>query len=331
MDNAMKKVFVISILIIGLLFYSDAFAGKKKILIIQSYHPLLTWTAQCEKGIKTVLGSEYEIHSYYMDTKRIPKSEFLKHADVAWGKYLKIKPDLVMIGDDNGLSLLGPRFSRTQTPVIYFGINNNPRNYFDRLPDNITGVLERTPIVPWLRYLKDIIPNAKKVLILMDSSPTSEAIIHVVFQQRKSVKVSGLTAEYRIVKDWSEWVFFVKNSNKYDILIMPTFHSIKDETQESVSVESVVEWTSANSAIPVFSNQDYTVSSKGVVGSYVIYGEAHGKLAGEMVLEILKMKKSPRDIRNITDRNGKFYFNKDQLNRFKLKLPAEIKEQAIFQ
>ena len=105
---------------------------------------------------------------------------------MAFELYSEINPVLVMIGDDNALRLLGPKLSKTRTPVVFFGINNNPRYYFDnnQLPKNMKGVLERTPIGPWLRYLHKIIPDAKKALILMDASPTSEAIAGVFFQGR---------------------------------------------------------------------------------------------------------------------------------------------------
>ena len=329
----MKKTITllfINAIIVAIVFISgESSAQNKKILIIQSYHPLLAWTAQCDKGIQSVLGQDYKLSFVYMDTKRIPMQAFSKKADHAWRKYLEIKPDLVMIGDDNALRLLGYKFSKTQTPVVFFGINNNPRFYFDHLPENITGLLERTPVKPLLRFLLRIFPNAEKCLILMDSSPTSEAIIEVVFEGRKILKTGKITAVYKKAKDWTDWKDIVSHSIGYDILIMPTFHSVKDERGISIDVNDIVEWTSANSAIPVFSNQDYTVSSKGVVGAYVIYGESHGRLAGEMALDILEKKSQKIGMK--TDREGKLYFNQEQLDRFEVKLPDDIKKRAVFQ
>jgi hypothetical protein len=331
MGRTMNKLFIIIFSAVTLLISTNAAAKRENILIVESYHPVLAWTAQCERGIQSVLGSKYKLHYFYMDTKRIPKSEFGKRADMAWEKYLEIKPELVMIGDDNGLRLLGPKFSKTSTPIVFFGINNNPRYYYEKneLPKNISGVLERTPIVPWIRYLGKMFPDAKAALVLLDSSPTSKAIIDVVFQERRVLRIGGFTVERRISKNWPEWKNIVKNSGKYDLIVMPTFHSVKDEAGVIVSVEDVVEWTSANTPIPVFSNQDYTVSSKGVIGAYVIYGEAHGRLAGQIALGIMENKQGAYTIKS--DTKGKFYFNKDQLDRFKLTLPKEISEQAVFQ
>ncbi len=327
----MKKLFTTLLFIIVLSFSADAVAKQKSILIIQSYHPDLAWTVQCEKGITSATGSKYRIETFYLDAKRLPETEFLRRAEAAWVEYKKTGPALVMIGDDIGLRLLGPKFAETQTPIIYFGINNNPRQYFVKLPDNITGVLERVPLFPWLRYLQPIIPWAEKALVLLDSSSTSEAILNVTFQKRTSVVVSGLNTEYKIARDWNEWKNIVKNAKGYDMIIMPTSHALKKEKGDHVSFEEVVEWTSKNSSVPVFSNQDYAVSSKGAVGSFVIYGEAHGRLAGEMAMAILEGEKRPQDISPKMDSKGKFYFNQTQLDRFHLTLPEKIKTQATFQ
>lgn len=71
----MKKAFIT---LMAVLVFCSSSAAKDKILIIQSYHPGLAWTAQCEKGINEIIGSKYEITSFYMDTKRIPEEDFKK-------------------------------------------------------------------------------------------------------------------------------------------------------------------------------------------------------------------------------------------------------------
>lgn len=71
-----------------------------------------------------------------------------------------------------------------------------------------------------------------------------------------NLNVGGLTAEYKKAKKWADWNDIVKNSNGYDILVMPTFHAVKDETGQNISIDDIVEWPPANSSMPVFSNLD---------------------------------------------------------------------------
>lgn len=303
----------------------------KRILIIQSYHPVLDWTRLCDQGIREVLGKNHEIKTVYMDTKRISQLKFDARAQEAWQTYLEYEPDLVMLGDDNALRLLGRRFANTQTPVVVFGINNNPRTYFDKLPSNITGILERTPLFPWLRYLREILPRAKRALVLMDTSLSSAAIINVTFQDRETISISGMTVEYRIVPDWQQWQTAVRENSHFDLIVSPTFHSIKDEGGETVDIDRLIRWTSENSPVPLFTNQDYTVSDHGAAGAYTLSATSHGAQAARIAASILEDGLSPKTIPFENDRAGIFVFNRKQLKRFGIILPSAIVKQAVWQ
>lgn len=300
------------------------------VLIIESYHPVLAWTAQCEAGIRQALGRDIEVRSVFMDTKRIPQAEFASSARRAWETFESVRPDLVMLGDDDALSLLGPRVAETNTPIVYFGINNNPRNYFRRLPRNMAGVLERTPVIPWLRHLTEIMPRARRVLVLLDKSLTSDSIIELVFQGRADIHVGAMSVELHVASDWADWQTRVLGATEYDFLLTPTFHALRG-SEDYVDIADVISWTSSNSPVPVFSNQDYTIGENGLVGALVLLGTEHGRLAGEIARGILEKTFSPQNAPFLTDRAGQFYFNQKQLDRFGILLPEDIRSVAKFQ
>ena len=310
--------------------YSQA-AQTKSILIIHSYHPELTWVSQCEIGIRSAFDEKPLIHNFYMDTKRVSENRFAERAEAAWQAYKSLQPNLVMIGDDNGLRLLGQRFGKETTPVVYFGINNNPRSYFiGSIPKNITGVLERLPVFPWLRYLKQILPKAKTALVLMDSSATSHAIARAVFQGQEHIKAVGLATDYQLAVDWNQWQAIVLQK-KWDFILIPTFHSVKQQNGLHMAFKKVVAWTCANADVPVFSHQDYTVGKDGVTGAYVVWGKTHGAQAGNIARKILYQGLVPGKIHPVADKNGQFFFNQKNLTRFNLTLPESIKRNANFQ
>lgn len=303
----------------------------RSVLVIQSYHPDLDWTRLCDQGIRDTLGADHEISTFYMDTKRIAQSQFDQRAQEAWQAYLDTAPDLVMLGDDNALRLLGNRFADTDTPVVFFGINNNPRTYFDRLPTNITGLLERTPLFPWLRYLREIMPQAKRALVLMDTSLSSAAIINVTFQNRASISISGMEVEYRLVSDWHQWQTAIGQSADFDFIVSPTFHSIKQLNGAAVDIDRLISWTSANSSAPLFTNQDYTVSDHGAAGAYTLSATAHGAQAAEIAALILGDGQQPSTIMFQVDKAGLYVFNRQQLDRHRITLPEAIASQARWQ
>lgn len=308
------------------------FAEPPKVLVIESYHPSLAWTAECERSIQSVIGPYASLAYYYMDTKRIPETEFINQANLAWDMYLNEHPALVMVGDDNALRLLGPRLGKTKTPVVYFGINNNPRAYFDKLPDNMTGILEHMPVVPLLRSLGQIMPKARSALVLLDDSQTTKAVVDMVFQNRNSLDIVGIHVTYIVASTWPQWQATVRTkAAACDILITPTFHAVKETDGSPVDLHDVVTWTSANCPVPYFTNQDYAVSDKGATGAYVIQGESHGRQAAEIAHDILVNGKSPGQVSPKTDRKGVLFFSTEQLERFHLILPADIRKTAHFQ
>lgn len=322
------RFLIFSFIGILLVFPGNACA-QSKILIIQSYHSDMEWVRQCNAGINKVFDSKFQLKYFYLDTKRLAQSVTRLNLKAAWSEYLRLKPDLVMLGDDNALKMLGQKFAKTKTPVVYFGINNNPRNYFKYIPKNITGVLERTPVLRAAMLFKNFLPNAKRILILMDQSPTTQSIIKILFDGERKKRIGRVLLEWKIAATWSNWKKAVETDGDYDFILMVTFHAIKLETGQYVRIGDVVNWTSEHSVVPVFSCQDYTVGKNGTVGAYTLYGKSHGELAARIAEEILAGK-SPRKIPPQIDSNGFFYFNKEQLNRFNIVIPENIKENAVF-
>lgn len=171
-----------------LLLLTPPSALAANVLVISSYHPENSWTADCLNGVKDTLGTKHDINFVYMDTKRKPQSEYPQIAQKTLSQVDSIKPDIVMLADDNALSFLGQTISDNQIPVVFYGINNNPRVYFatERLPANVYGILERHLLLPLVRHINIIVPmKHKKVLLLFDDSNTSKSIIDVELKGNK--------------------------------------------------------------------------------------------------------------------------------------------------
>ncbi len=325
----LKKHLLIIIFLLSSLLFS--IKNDNTVLIIGSYHPELAWVDQCEEGIESSIDSNIQVVKFYMDTKRIPESSFNQKVIEALRLIEEVKPDLIMLGDDNALKLIGPELAGKEIPVVFFGINTNPRHYFENLvlPSNFTGVLEHFVVIPWIGHLKKIMPDAEKALVMFDHSSTTEAIIHTSFYDSNVINIAGLEIEYNILPDWNNWKQCVQNCSEFDMIILPTFHAVKDK-DKAIDYNEVIRWTSRNTKIPLFTFQDYAVRDDGCTGAFVLHGVSHGKVAGEMVQMILIDKKPPGKIVPVPDTSGKFFFNKKQLKRFSIALPEYIKNDAIF-
>jgi ABC-type uncharacterized transport system substrate-binding protein len=301
----------------------------KTILVIQSYHNENAWDISYKKGLEEVLGREHDLVYFEMDTKRLPESEFNMRAAQAWQAYRALQPDLVILGDDNALKYLGAKFKDTETPVVYLGINANPRKYGVTRAVNITGVIERPLLRRSILMLKKMLP-LKRALVLLDSKETSRVIKEDIFHGQGSMNLAGIKIDIRLISTFEEWQKQVKRARerKYDVLVAGLYHTLVDRNGEHVDPEHVITWTSANSQVPPFGFWDFSVGADKNIGGYVIFGYEEGRLAGEIAQDVLAGDK--RHVRSETGGQGRFMFSKKQLDKWGIELPEEIRRPATF-
>jgi len=326
----MKKFFNAIMLTICLLlmFNGIAISGNKSILIIESYHSEYPWDASYIEGIKEGLKGDYELLTYQMDTKRILKSEYEKSAQKAWDFYLEKKPALVFIGDDNALNYLGQKFTTVETPVVFLGINNNPRAYGVDAKPNITGILERPLLKRSIIEMRKIM-ELKKVLVLFDSGTTSQVTFKEVFSGKEKTNLSGIDTHMKLIGSWETWQETVKSakSEGFDALVIGLYHTIVDKNNTHIDAEKVLSWTSENTPIPPFAFWDFAVGPGKAIGGLTLFGKTQGLAAAEIANKILDGT-SPDKIPVTQGKKGKLLFSKSQLEKFNITLPKDMATKA---
>ncbi|MBU2300063.1 MAG: hypothetical protein KKG39_17320, partial [Gammaproteobacteria bacterium] len=118
-------------------------ANAAKVVVIESYHQGYQWDQEYSRAINDTLSPLHDVSYFEMNTKRIPKEQFGERADLAW-KYIQSQvPQLVILADDNAVNLLHQRLNDSLIPVVYLGVNMNPRAYHLNEHKRFTGVIER--------------------------------------------------------------------------------------------------------------------------------------------------------------------------------------------
>jgi ABC-type uncharacterized transport system substrate-binding protein len=325
------KAFVSAFLVSVFLCSGAAAAEKKTVFVIESYHGEYAWDAGFKCGLEESLGTNYKLVYFEMDTKRLPADQFQKQADLAWAKYLALKPALVILADDAALKFMGPKFAEATLPVVFLGINNNPRNYFKEMPLNITGILERPLLMRSIANIQELLPKVKNILILFDNSLTSEIVRKEVFTDKSSLTMGAITVDLLLIGDWAAWQKAVNSAEgKYDACVVGLYQSIKDESGKQVLDEDVIKWTSRNTRIPNFAFWDFAVGPEKSIGGFIIYGKDMGIQASEIVKDILENGKTPASIHPISSDKGQFYYSKSQLLKWKITLPDKIASSAKY-
>ncbi|MCP4321961.1 MAG: sugar ABC transporter [Psychromonas sp.] len=319
---------IVLLLLMSLTCFSAS--AKQTILIIESYHSEFSWDKSYISGLNSILEGKYDLFYFQMDTKRFSQSQHQLQADKAWAEYQQLQPDLVILGDDNALKYLGSRFSNTKTPVVFLGINNNPRYYKLYNSKNITGVLER-PLIK--RSISKIAyGNAKKVLLLFDNSHTSQTIFQEKFSSLKQRIISGVQVDIRLISTFQEWQEQVTNStkNQYELLFIGLYHTLINENGNHIAASEVLNWTVQNTPIPPFAFWDFSIGKGKAIGGLVLFGFEQGKLAAQMAKLILETEVSPHQIGKQTAEKGRYLFSKQQLKKFSFTLPESINKKATF-
>jgi len=321
---------ILLLFFISIAWLSNPVSAKQTVLVIESYHSEFSWDKSYIAGLKSVLEDNYALFYFQMDTKRLPLSQHQLQADKAWTEFQQLQPDLVILGDDNALKYLGERFSRTEIPVVFLGINNNPRYYKLHNSRNITGVLERPLIKRSISKLA--YGNAKKVLLLFDNSHTSQTIIKEKFSRNNRILISGVQVDIRLISSFQEWQEQVTNSleNRYQQLFIGLYHTLIDGNGNHVPAPEVLNWTVQNTPIAPFAFWDFSIGENKAIGGLVLFGFEQGKLAAQMAKQILETGGSPQHLAKQTAEKGRYLFSKQQLKKFSIILPESINKKATF-
>jgi hypothetical protein len=271
---------------------APAVAGK--VLAIHSYHPGYGWDAKWQAALAAKLDG-HTVETVYMNTKRLPEREFRARADAAWRRYQEGDYDVVVLGDDNALKYLGPRFAKqTEVPVVFLGINGNPRSYFDgRMPHRITGVTERPLLALNVRVVEAVMPEADRGLILFDKGVTGRA------SKRAMMRAKGRTGDFAfdivMSRRFATWKRHVRSAKAkgYDVIFAGLFLRQKGADGEVVPGETVLAWTRRNTDLPFFGFWGFAVGKGKAIGGVVLDGREMGAAAGEKVATILETGEIP--------------------------------------
>ncbi|MCK4695135.1 MAG: hypothetical protein KAT74_05210, partial [Candidatus Cloacimonetes bacterium] len=107
----MKKFFPI-IFLSFLILVTGCSKAPTKVLLIFSYHQECPWVINQTSGVEDVFTDKgFFIEKFYMDTKRRTSQEWeTRVSKEAMKKIESMKPDVVMLFDDNACELVGKEY-----------------------------------------------------------------------------------------------------------------------------------------------------------------------------------------------------------------------------
>ena len=153
----------------------------------------------------------------------------------------------------------------------------------------ITGALERIPYYEAFSLGKRIFPDASKIVILADSSPSSTFVVDA-FRERyldKIVDSPLQVIDYIQVETFQEWKEKVAEyQTKTDFIGILTYHQLRAENGKVVPAPEVAKWTVHNNKLPelgllTFYAEDGFLAAAGI--SYYELGIYVGVIGGDIL------------------------------------------------
>lgn len=292
------------------------------ILVISSYHAGYSWDQSYNEGLQEGLKGDHAFSHFYMDTKRHPASNYDEVADRALAYYHKVKPDLVVLGDDIAIQYLANDIASFGTPVVFLGMNENPRLKGFVGHPKITGVLERPLLKRSISEMSQLMGGLGKALVLFDASHVARTAIEYEFKQQTSLRIGRTLIDSQQIGDYASWQKAILDARKngYQAVFIGLYHTLADPNGQHVNEQTALAWASAHSPVPLFSFWEFSVGKGKTIGGLVLDGHEQGIKAAELINTILAGT-FPRRLSPRAALRGEYVFSKYELARWGLTLP----------
>ncbi|UTH76325.1 ABC transporter substrate-binding protein [Chromobacterium sp. IIBBL 290-4] len=305
-------------------------AEAKRVFVVSSYHPEYQWERDYLRALSARLSSRCQLAFYNLDSKRLPADQVEKRAQTALERVRAFHPDLVIVGDDAALKMVGTALAPSGLPVIFLGINNNPRNYFPGgMPGNVSGVLERPLLLRNLFELGHAVPGTRRALALFDTDLTSAVIRDETFLGHDSIRVGDIDVDMAMLGSFADWKKQVLAApGHYQVIWVGLYFTLRDDKGRVVDGEDVVRWTAQNAKLPLFAFWDFAVGRDKAAGGLVLTGREQGEEAAKMAEAVLFKGQALAGIFPLVPSQGQFLFSRSALQRYRVRLPARIENKA---
>jgi ABC-type uncharacterized transport system substrate-binding protein len=323
-------------------YISDKKTGlKHKIFVVQSYENNHVCGKPQEIGfIKSFADNDVKADwkFYYMNTKlkNITHQQKLKESKKVLKLIENYSPDVVLVIDDNAIKYVGLELLDKNFYVIFSGMNGQPEKYnktacfLDEKGNpikNFTGIYEFLHLVKSFEIIKNLFPELKKVIAVIDTTPTGNAINSQFELETENQKFPFEIIKKRVTT-FDEYKNIIQDINKIDekIVVYNAALGLKTGNEYNYGAKENFKYYIEHSKIPSIPI-NYSFCKLGLFGGVAVNFEAMGYQAEEKAIQLLRGV----SISKVKIENAKEYmlvFNKARANQLGIEIPREVEMVA---
>lgn len=309
---------------------------RPRILVLHSYSTDYVWTRDVNIGLRRVLDRQSWISTryFYMDTKASADKDLLRRAGIGARDMIeRTRPDVLIAMDDYAQDLAAKYYvDDPHIKIVFGGVNGSVAPYGYDKANNVTGILERKPA----EAIKDVVTMLSQAA---GKDPQKGAQVRIMLLADRTISTQR-DAEYLKSYAWSPLIYhdaqFVGDFETWkaavraapadtDFLLVGGYRQLKPRPDSGpkeryVPAERVMEWTEANSPLPVIGTNVFNTED-GAMLSVGVSPYEQGETMAEMARMIIEKGVAPKDIPVRTSHQYVVAFRKSALERRHMKVP----------
>ncbi len=244
-------------------------------------------------------GETVNIKRFYMDTKRTftRPGQIAARGKEALAEIRTFAPDLVITVDDNAAGTVMLPLIDTDIPVVFTGINNLPEAYNrqrkfmrNRISPghNVTGVYEKLYIGKSVQLMEDIVPDLRKIIFIIDDSPTGNAI-RLQMERELAADESDVLYSIRQISSFADYKELIRRIDADPEIgaYYPVAVRLSREDGTTITGRDIMLWTLEHARKPAIA-VTYFACKFGMFGGVSVDFTAMGRQAGHKGSLILK-------------------------------------------
>jgi len=296
---------------------TSASTQSHKILILIASHKGDDMSDSILDGIESVLYPKHysiELNIEYMDIKRhSPKDSFVMLRELYARRYRNTNFDSILACDDLALQFIIENRNSMfpDVPVIFCGVENISQ----QLPGKITGVMETDDLQETITIAQKLHPKSNQIFVISDQTPTGIQRL----SRLKSIikKLPSLPTIVEIIPETvSELIRKVKDIPEQSIVLF--LHFSQDSKRNQYTPAKVINLFHHYLKAPLYTSW-FLPRANGVLGGKMVNGLSQGKLAANMLLEILN-DKPIESIPVLKESPNSYIFNYQQMSKYNIRI-----------
>ena len=292
-----------------------------------------------ERILKEEFGESVVIKTHFMNTKTVngTPEKMKKDALRVLQDIDDFEPSIVFTIDDNAFREVGLKLAGREHPVVFSGLNGQPETYNTKVQfldvkgvpyKNITGVYENLHFATAINAMKGVNPELKKVVALLDESPTGRAI-RIQIQRELDSGMIDTRVVFRHVGTMAAFREAIADINADDQVqaVYPVVLSIEGDNNARVGFKTTLKVFLENSKKPAMA-LNFAFARLGLFGGASVDFGAMGIQSGQMGIELLKGK----PIEQLEIESAREYlitFNISRARMLGIRIPDELIGAAI--